>query len=235
MREEVRRHLPCRVRARRPLPRHDVVRRPRQSPDLVEDQSNTVTITWTLPSAAGVVGDDVEGPAGPGAGRMVVADRRTDRGAVPVGRRRSRRRRWASAMYSVTRLLDVADEDRDRVLAAVRSGAEATHAHHRLVEPTLPGSRNGGDVLVHLRFDSREPMALGCRRFRRLLCRTPRSPESTEPLTRAPRRATAAARAPCIAPCCCGYCPIPTPAPSHASKTSCPRCRATYRPSGRGS
>jgi hypothetical protein len=58
-------------------------------------------------------------------------------------------------MYSVTRLLDVAEEDRDRVLASVRSGAEATHARHRLVEPTLPGARNGGDVLVHLRFDSR--------------------------------------------------------------------------------
>jgi hypothetical protein len=58
-------------------------------------------------------------------------------------------------MYRVIRLLDVADEDRDRVLASVRSAAEATHAHHRLVEPTLPGSRNGGDVLVHLRFDSR--------------------------------------------------------------------------------
>jgi Stress responsive A/B Barrel Domain len=58
-------------------------------------------------------------------------------------------------MYSVIRLLDVVDDGRDRVLAAVRSGVEATHAHHRLVEPTLPGSRNGGDVLVHLRFDSR--------------------------------------------------------------------------------
>jgi hypothetical protein len=58
-------------------------------------------------------------------------------------------------MYSVTRLLDVADEERDRVLVSVRSRAEATHARHRLVESTLPGSRNGGDVLVHLRFNSR--------------------------------------------------------------------------------
>jgi Stress responsive A/B Barrel Domain len=58
-------------------------------------------------------------------------------------------------MYSVTRLLDVAEEDRERVLASVRSGAEVTEARHRLVEPTLPGSRNGGDILVHLRFDSR--------------------------------------------------------------------------------
>jgi hypothetical protein len=58
-------------------------------------------------------------------------------------------------MYNVTRLLDVADEDLDRALAFVRSGADATHAHHRMVEPTLPGSRNGGDVLVHLRFNLR--------------------------------------------------------------------------------
>ena len=58
-------------------------------------------------------------------------------------------------MYNVTRLLDIADEERDRVLSSVRSGAEATLAHHRLVEPTLPGSRNGGDVLVHLRFNER--------------------------------------------------------------------------------
>ena len=58
-------------------------------------------------------------------------------------------------MYSVTRLIDIAQGERERVLAAVRLAAEATHAHHRLVELTLPGSRNGGDVLVHLRFDSR--------------------------------------------------------------------------------
>jgi hypothetical protein len=58
-------------------------------------------------------------------------------------------------MYSVTRLLDVAEDDRRRVLASVRSGVEATHASRCLVEPTLPGSRNGGDILVHLRFDSR--------------------------------------------------------------------------------
>jgi len=57
-------------------------------------------------------------------------------------------------MYSVTRLLDVVPDDHDRVLASIRSGAEATGARVRLVEPTLPGSRNGGDILVHLRFDS---------------------------------------------------------------------------------
>jgi hypothetical protein len=58
-------------------------------------------------------------------------------------------------MYNVTRLIDVADEDRDRVLASVRAGAEATHARSRLVAPTLAGARNGGDILAHLRFDSK--------------------------------------------------------------------------------
>jgi hypothetical protein len=58
-------------------------------------------------------------------------------------------------MYSVTRLLDVATADRERVLAAVRAAAEVSAAHVRLVEPTLPGARNGGDILVHLRFDSK--------------------------------------------------------------------------------
>jgi hypothetical protein len=72
-------------------------------------------------------------------------------------------------MYSVTRLLDIADEERDRVLSSVRSRAEATLAHHRLVEPTLPGSRNGGDVLVHLRFNSRSEWLLAADDFAAVL------------------------------------------------------------------
>jgi hypothetical protein len=68
-------------------------------------------------------------------------------------------------MYSVTRLLDIAEAERDRVLASVRSGTEATQAHQCLVEPTLPGSRNGGDVLVHLRFDSRREWLLAANDF----------------------------------------------------------------------
>jgi Stress responsive A/B Barrel Domain len=55
-------------------------------------------------------------------------------------------------MYSVTRLLDVAEHDRGRVLTAARAIAASTGAQRQLVEPTLPGARNGGDVLVHLRF-----------------------------------------------------------------------------------
>ncbi|OBJ36622.1 stress responsive protein [Mycobacterium colombiense] len=57
-------------------------------------------------------------------------------------------------MYSVTRLLDVVEQDRDRVRTAVRAVAANTGAQCQLVEPTLPGARNGGDVLVHLRFGS---------------------------------------------------------------------------------
>ena len=57
-------------------------------------------------------------------------------------------------MYSVIRLLDTAEQDRDRVLTAVREAADATGAHRRLVEPTLAGVRNGGDVLAHMQFES---------------------------------------------------------------------------------
>jgi len=59
-------------------------------------------------------------------------------------------------MYSVTRLLDVAEVDRDRVLGRALAGAAATKAQHQLVEPTLPGVRNGGDILVHLRFNTED-------------------------------------------------------------------------------
>ena len=59
-------------------------------------------------------------------------------------------------MYSVTRLIDVADGSRERILRAVRASADNTEAQHRIVEPTLPGARNGGDILAHLRFDAEE-------------------------------------------------------------------------------
>ncbi|ADU00545.1 Dabb family protein [Mycolicibacterium gilvum] len=59
-------------------------------------------------------------------------------------------------MYSVIRLLDVAEPERDRVLRDVQAAAARTGAHRTVVEPTLPGSRNGGDVLVHLRFQDED-------------------------------------------------------------------------------
>lgn len=64
-------------------------------------------------------------------------------------------------MYSVINLIDVATgtdaQARDRLLAELRGAAMELGARHVLVEPTLPGTRNGGDILLHLRFaDKRE-------------------------------------------------------------------------------
>ncbi len=59
-----------------------------------------------------------------------------------------------SAMYSVTRLLDIVEDDRGRLLDELRTAATASGALRWVVAPTLPGARNGGDVLVHLRFDT---------------------------------------------------------------------------------
>jgi stress responsive alpha/beta barrel protein len=54
-------------------------------------------------------------------------------------------------MFSVTRLIHTtSDAERDRLLAPLR--AFATEADHAVVGPTLPGGRNGGDILLHLRF-----------------------------------------------------------------------------------
>jgi hypothetical protein len=59
-------------------------------------------------------------------------------------------------MFEVTRLVHLSPGTetmvRDRLLTRVREIA-APAARRVLVEPTLPGVRNGGDVLVHLRFD----------------------------------------------------------------------------------
>ena len=72
-------------------------------------------------------------------------------------------------MYSVTRLLDVDDGDRDRILKVVRVVADGSEARHRIVEPTLAGARNGGDILVHLRFDSEDQWRLAERDFAAIL------------------------------------------------------------------
>lgn len=50
-------------------------------------------------------------------------------------------------MYSVIRLIDT---DEPEIIESLRRNS--FHADHVLIEPTLPGVRNGGDVLVHLRF-----------------------------------------------------------------------------------
>jgi hypothetical protein len=56
-----------------------------------------------------------------------------------------------SAMFNVTRLIHVVpDVDRDSLLPKLR--AFATCADRAIVAPTLPGVRNGGDILMNLRF-----------------------------------------------------------------------------------
>ena len=72
-------------------------------------------------------------------------------------------------MYSVTRLLDVAAADRDRVLDELGAAAAAAGASRWIVQPTLPGSRNGGDVLVHLRFARRDHWDCAAKKFAAVL------------------------------------------------------------------
>ena len=70
-----------------------------------------------------------------------------------------------SAMYSVVRLAETAE--RDAMVDRLRGsdfGAART-----LVEPTLPGVRNGGDVLVHLRFADRDARTDAVEKLDRLL------------------------------------------------------------------
>ncbi|MGW0163238.1 Dabb family protein [Mycobacterium sp. NPDC003323] len=55
-------------------------------------------------------------------------------------------------MFNVTRLVDVAEAHRDRIRQALTDAAQRSGAARTLVSPTLAGSRNGGDLLLHLRF-----------------------------------------------------------------------------------
>lgn len=72
-------------------------------------------------------------------------------------------------MFNVTRLFDVQAQDHERVLAAVRAAAEHSGALRWVVEPTQPGSRNGGDVAAHLRFTDQEHWQAAEPRFARAL------------------------------------------------------------------
>lgn len=55
-------------------------------------------------------------------------------------------------MFNVTRLIDVAEADRERIRQSLTAAAQRSGAARTLISPTLPGSRNGGDLLLHLRF-----------------------------------------------------------------------------------
>lgn len=68
-------------------------------------------------------------------------------------------------MYSVTRLIDVAEPQRERLLAGLRSAASQSAAQRWVVEPTQSGSRNGGDILAHLRFATKDQWDCAAGRF----------------------------------------------------------------------
>jgi Stress responsive A/B Barrel Domain len=72
-------------------------------------------------------------------------------------------------MYSVTRLLDVAEPERDRLLGQLRAAAAEADALRWVVQATLPGTRNGGDILVHLRFDTTDHWSCAAVRFATLV------------------------------------------------------------------
>ena len=56
-------------------------------------------------------------------------------------------------MFSVTRLIDTVDELSTHALREkLQTATSGIGADHVLVQPTLPGVRNGGDLLLHLRF-----------------------------------------------------------------------------------
>ncbi|MGW5106214.1 Dabb family protein [Nocardia sp. NPDC004123] len=61
-------------------------------------------------------------------------------------------------MYKVTRLLHLIHADDEVAVAAVlrevTAAAESAGARHSLVARTLPGARNGGDIVAHFQFES---------------------------------------------------------------------------------
>lgn len=73
-------------------------------------------------------------------------------------------------MYSVARLIDVVGApERDRLLSELREASADSGAAHALVQPTLPGVRNGGDILVHLRFGDADEWSSVAKSFDALL------------------------------------------------------------------
>jgi Stress responsive A/B Barrel Domain len=69
-------------------------------------------------------------------------------------------------MFSVTRLIHLApNTDAPALVAELRATAEASEAERVLIERTLPGVRNGGDILMNVRFRSSDDWATVAGRF----------------------------------------------------------------------
>ncbi|MDX1877771.1 Dabb family protein [Mycolicibacterium sp. 141076] len=131
-----------------------------------DDRTNTVTITWTLPDAAAWWRMTWCGRSDPSLAEwwdsisdFVVERERSVAGRpdnVVLAADDALVGATGSTALCVTRLVDVAETDRVRVLDALRVAAHGSGAFAHVVAPTLPGTRNGGDILVHLRFHDQQ-------------------------------------------------------------------------------
>jgi hypothetical protein len=133
-----------------------------------DDRPNVVTITWSLPSPHAWWQMTWQGRPDPAVPRWwgsisdLVIERSRDvaTAAENVGTDHAAPQLpvavAGATTLGVTRLLDIAASERGRVLNTLRVAAQRSGALGVLVEPTLPGSRNGGDIVVHLRFTNRD-------------------------------------------------------------------------------
>ncbi|WP_155929899.1 Dabb family protein [Mycolicibacterium sp. CBMA 234] len=128
-----------------------------------DDQSNVVTITWSLRDAAAWWQMTWHGRSDPTLAQwwdsivdlIVERDRSVaarPENAVAAAEVAPKADLAGVPAFCVTRLVDVIESDRGRVLGSLREAARGSGAFAHVVAPTLPGSRNGGDILAHLRF-----------------------------------------------------------------------------------
>ncbi|BBX01739.1 stress responsive protein [Mycolicibacterium moriokaense] len=69
-------------------------------------------------------------------------------------------------MFSVTRLIHLApDADPQALIGQLQTTAGTSHAERVVIAPTLAGSRNGGDILMNLRFESAADWATAAEGF----------------------------------------------------------------------
>ena len=95
-----------------------------------DDQANTVTITWSLPSAQAWWEMTWKGRPDPTLDRGGTASPNWSTSGTHTLAAAAATTSTVSAMFSVTRLLDVAEADRDRVLGCARAVAAAPRARH---------------------------------------------------------------------------------------------------------
>ncbi len=136
-----------------------------------DDRSNVVTITWSLPSPQAWWQMTWQGRPDPAVAQwwdsitdlVVERDRSVASAAGDIDEEAVAPAppvpSTGAPTFGVTRLVDVAESERGRVLDALRDTAERSGASKALVQPTLSGSRNGGDILVHLRFSDEDAWA----------------------------------------------------------------------------